>query len=408
MVLCWVLLWTVATRLDSAATQNPDCAEYVYSHGRAWCKDGAPTPGTAAAVSLNPIARVPSVARPSAAVITALTDVKGALRRAYDLKDSTANQMASLHLLDTPPGETGYSAVYMSMQHGKTWEVRSATSTDLMTWSYANTLLPNADMPYAYRLAPNGWILLVHEQWMRTGPGGSAGPSRLGFKLYYNHSDLMEGRHFNSFVAPLSVGQHTGLEGTPNVYSAKQVYRDGYYMVDATIGFHFNDATGVDQVAHGTLTSFGPTVVSPTWAAAQSTAYDDAFKQAGAIGNIGQRDSGVLGGELLLLQEGNTGHMPPTIWAAWKLWLYTPAQDESFPPAGNGTITELLPVTDGGSTAFGNPSFKVVPCPSSGTDGDWLVGDCVFVSFFAFGEGAAPGEAGVVAFYNRAPNTTAV
>ena len=28
---------------------------------------------------------------------------------------------------------------------------------------------------------------------------------------------------------------------------------------------------------------------------------------------------------------------------------------------------------------------------------------CVFVSFFAFGEGAKPGEAGVVAFYNLAP-----
>jgi len=78
-------------------------------------------------------------------VITALTDVKGALRRAYDLKDSTGSQMASLHLLDTPPGGAGYSAVYMSMQ-SKVWEVRSATSSDLMMWTYANTLLPNADM----------------------------------------------------------------------------------------------------------------------------------------------------------------------------------------------------------------------------------------------------------------------
>jgi hypothetical protein len=61
--------------------------------------------------------------------------------------------MASLHLLDTPPTETGYSAVYMSM-HNKVWEVRSATSTDLMTWTYVNTLLPNADMPYAYVFSP--------------------------------------------------------------------------------------------------------------------------------------------------------------------------------------------------------------------------------------------------------------
>ena len=64
-----------------------------------------------------------------------------------------------------------------------------------------------------------------------------------GFKLYYNHTELMAGRHFNSFLAPLSVGQHTGLEGTPNVYSAELVLRDGYYMVDAQVGFHFNDAS---------------------------------------------------------------------------------------------------------------------------------------------------------------------
>ena len=44
------------------------------------------------------------------------------------------------------------------------WEVRVASSTDLMNWRYVRTILPNADMPYAYAL-PNGWLLLLHEQW---------------------------------------------------------------------------------------------------------------------------------------------------------------------------------------------------------------------------------------------------
>ena len=48
-----------------------------------------------------------------------------------------------------------------------------------------------------------------------------------------------------------------------------------------------------------------------------------------------------------------------------------------------------------------DPSFKVVPCPGgSAAEGEQ---QCVFVSFFAFGEGAQPGEAGVVAFVNKAP-----
>lgn len=208
--------------------------------------------------------------------------------------DSTSLQMASLHLLDTatpliPVGSAvsvaapTYDALYMTMV-GKTWEVRVANSTDLMNWHYIRTLLPNADMPYAFQLGANGWVLVVHEQWMNP---GSRGPSQLGFKLYYNTSDLIRGVHFNSFVAPLSVGRHTGLEGTPNVYAASLVLRDGHYVVDAQIGFHYNNEQGVDQVAHGTLTSFGPTRVTPSWTASSSAGYDHAFISAGAVGNIG-------------------------------------------------------------------------------------------------------------------------
>ena len=94
-------------------------------------------------------------------------------------------------------------------------------------------------------------------------------------------ADLMLGRHFNSFVAPLTAGEKNGLEGTPNVYNASLVHRDGLYMVDATIGFHYNDAAGVDQVGHGTIRSFGPTDVTPTWEGGPATTYTAAFIRAG-------------------------------------------------------------------------------------------------------------------------------
>ncbi len=82
-------------------------------------------------------------------------------------------------------------------------------------------------MPYPFVLE-NGWILLAHEQWMRTAPGpASAAPSQLGFKLYYSLSDLLAGSHFNSFVAPLTLGAHSSLEGTPNIYNATVVTRGG-------------------------------------------------------------------------------------------------------------------------------------------------------------------------------------
>ncbi len=364
------------------------------------------------AAALLLAAAVAAVVRSAAAgdsVIEALS--KGALHRTYGLKDSTGLQMASLHLLPhsegADPTQRTYHAAYMSPLPKAEWEVRVANSSDLIHWEFHQKILPNADMPYAFELKENGWILLAHEQWMRTSPGpSSAAPSRLGFKLYYTLADLLAGSHFNSFVAPLTLGASSSLEGTPNIYNATLVQRGGLFMVDAEVGFHYNDAKGVDTVGHGSLHSFGPTSKESdiAWTTASSTGYDAAFKKVGCVGNIGQRDAGELGGSLLMMQEGNTGHMPPTIWAEWRLWLYRPAAVEDIlgpaGPTGNGTITELKPTTDGGSTAFGNPSFRLVPCPGAPESRQ-----CVFVSFFAFGEGAAPGEAGVVAFVNEAPAT---
>lgn len=165
-------------------------------------------------------------------------------------------------------------------------------------------ILPNADMPYSYALS-NGWILLAHEQWMRVSPGpGSEAPSRLGFKLFYSMQKLLEGDHFNSFVAPLTLGKGSTLEGTPNIYSARVVERDGLFMVDAEVGFHYNDADGIDTVGHGSLGSFGPTSKEAeiTWATAAATGYDREFRRAGCIGNIGQRDSGMFGGNRIMMQ----------------------------------------------------------------------------------------------------------
>jgi hypothetical protein len=94
------------------------------------------------------------------------------------------------------------------------YEVRLARSSDLMQWTFVRTLLPNADMPFLKKVTTGSgsssdasWILLTHEQWMRP---GSETPSQLGFKLYYNESQLAAGDPFNSFVAPLTPGGYPG------------------------------------------------------------------------------------------------------------------------------------------------------------------------------------------------------
>ena len=415
------------------------------------------------AVALKPTTNHGAVVAngPDMGVVTALSSVHNATRRVYGLVDSTGLQMASLHIFNISPehknnttsitattftstaaGIVGYAAVYMTLPPPNAssglqqWEVRTATSSDLMSWQYVSTVLANADMPYAYTL-PNGLVLLAHEQWMTP---GSRAPCRIGFKLYANASALLLGHPpLSSFIAPLTVGAH--LEGTPNIFAARLVYHQDdaggtRTTVSADIGFHFNDARGVDQVALGHLqglsavgtfrskTVLGYEEPEPRWTSSPAADYNALFKRAGCIGNIGQRDAGRLGGAPIVLQEGNIGHMPPTQWDKWRLWFYLPTPNESL-LGGNGTITAWKPVTDGGSTAFGNPSFRVLPCPydGSGSGGGGssgssstlrssnssslrksnVSGDCVFVSLFIFGQGAAKGEAGVLAFYNPAP-----
>jgi hypothetical protein len=58
--------------------------------------------------------RVQQHGTPDPAVVDVLTNVKGATAHAYDLKDSTGNQMASLHLLDANAADTEYYGVYMT------------------------------------------------------------------------------------------------------------------------------------------------------------------------------------------------------------------------------------------------------------------------------------------------------
>ena len=94
----------------------------------------------------------------------------------------------------------------------------------MMSWTYRRTIVSNADMPFLKRVdkGQDGWLLLAHEQWMNS---GSRLPSRLGFKLFYNESQLLLGDHFNSFIAPLSVGQRSQLEGTPSIYTATRTVK---------------------------------------------------------------------------------------------------------------------------------------------------------------------------------------
>ena len=83
-------------------------------------------------------------------------------------------------------------------------------------------------------------------------------------------------------------------------------------------------------------------------------------------------------------------------WNGYNLSYYhLPTPSTAIPTGAEGSSVEVLKVvTHDGSTAFANPSFTQLPCPPNKQ-----TGACIFISYFIFSEGAAPGEQGVVSFF---------
>jgi hypothetical protein len=333
-----------------------------------------------------------------------LEDVAGADARRYGTVDTAGNTLASVSVLPVEGRPYKYLAMYHSAVNtgsGYRFSVHMGTSSDLLNWTHQGELLDNADMPHVRAITNTNdpsdtRYLLTHEQWLG-GTSHSSGPSRLGFKLYDSIDDILAATPQASYVLPSGVQLSSwDLEGTPNIYGATFSDGPGGLTLNADIGFHYLAPTPDtrDEQGQGTLTLSNG---NWNWTSAPATAYRDAFTAAGATGNIGDRDVIDFGGERYNFQEGNIQPAPgvPTDFSMWKPFLYRweDSNTGSF-PTGNGVITQLIPQTDGGSTAFGNPTVQVLPSPSG-------VGDVLFGSYFVFGEGAAPGEAAALMFYHE-------
>ena len=301
-----------------------------------------------------------------------LEDLVGPSGLRHDARDSEGVGLDTLQIIESPAGP-GYIGVYHHSIRGE-FEVRLATSTDLLAWTYRRTLLPNADMPALAYHARAGGFLLAHEQW---GKPKSRSPSNLAFRFYPSLEDLLAGASARDFLAPLTLASAHGsnLEGTPSFLAIDAEGR----RID--VGFHFFDARGgrVDRNGSGVLE--GLLAGSPTWTTSVWTDLNDAFIAKEARANIGDRDHGRLFGRSLMLAEGQYIRND---FGSWRAWLWDPAREELFP---------LHPRTRGGSTAFGNMTWGVLRSPGGGR--------AVCGSYFIFSEGAGKGEAGQAIFYHE-------
>lgn len=359
-------------------------------------------------------------------VIALLTDVPHASGAVYGLRDDQGRSMDCVRVVRLPqpappPAAAAVAAgaptavataapapLFLAVYHTldaatATFNVHAAVSADLLSWAWTALVAPNADMPYLAAdgsAAGTGAMVLLHEQWLGA---NSSAPCRVAVRLFASAWAVARGE---APAAPVAIKPQSlsALEGTPNVFSFNAL------LDEVRFGMHFNDAaSGRDQVAGGVVE--GIAAGDARWQAWPEAAYDAALSAEGAAGNIGGRDCVQLpaaaarcggGGAAALalqVQEANVGAPPPapTNWSAWRVF----AIDRAAPLVGG--FEELRVVTHGGSSAFGNPGVSLLApgleengAVAGGADAGLLV-----VSFFLFGEGAAPGEAGSLLFFWR-------
>jgi len=303
-----------------------------------------------------------------------LDNVTGAKGFRFDAKDNFGVGLDTIKIIENPTG--GYLAVYHHLLSGE-FQVRLATSTNLLNWVYKRTLATNASQPTIACHAASGGFYLVYEQWMSP---GSTGACYLKINYYPNVNDLLDSAPTVTFVMPHSAFNPSNLEGTPNVYSISPDVNT------LEIGFHYYNSTiSKDRTARGTLSGFFGG--SPVWTSHIETAYNTQLIGKGVNGNLGDRDYGLLDGKEINIQEGQLVQFD---FGSWRSYLYY-YETADF---------QLLDVkTPKGSTAFGNPTFTVLTLPG-GEMG-------IVVTYFIFSEGAAPGEAGQLIFYHELPSASA-
>ncbi len=296
-----------------------------------------------------------------ASIIGSVTAATG---HRYGVRDDVGNRMDTLKVIDNPAG--GYLAVYHTGD-----EVKLATSSDLLTWTFRRTLDPHATQPSIHAL-PTGGFLTAVEYNNQAGSGG-----RVRLRHYPTLAALVAGTPDREVTPTRSLSACN--EGTPVIYSASLTPDIDHSVID--VGFHYQRGCDVDRQGRGRLTNF------TGWTAVADTALDAAITAAAAAqgqqvgGNIGDRDVVFFDNGRYTVHEVQYRKGD---FSSWRVYLDT---------WQTGTIGYLPVSTHGGSTAFANPAVTAIRSPS-GRPG-------VAVSLFLPSEGAAPGEAGPLIFYRE-------
>lgn len=303
---------------------------------------------------------------------TMLENVSSAGGHRYNVVDDQGVGMDTAKIISSP--QSGYLAVYHHLL-SNAFQVRLATSSDLLTWHYVTTLESEASQPTVASLTDGGFLVGYEKRSSATTCGGSG--SCLAFRHYASTNALMSNTYGAGDTVVLSRSLSSCHEGTPNIYATTLNPDIGHSVIN--VGFHYHLNCDVDRQAFGTLTNFS------SWTAQPDSNVNQLFTGLGTVhGHVGDRDAFFYrGGAYSLIEAQST----KDDYRTWRPYLF----DRKL-----NALTQLNLKTDGGSTSFGNPTYTELRVPPAGRLG--------FVSTeFAFSEGAAPGEAGALLYFSEYP-----
>jgi hypothetical protein len=317
---------------------------------------------TASASTVNQQARTVALAPPSdgprvdlRAVVEQVTAADG---RRYGVRDSAGRSMDTAKIIQDPIG--GYLAVYhTTFSDGP--HVAVATSGDLLNWTFQRELASRASQPTIAAASDGGFVVAWEQE-----PN-----NHLAFRYFRNRADLLAGQPTRSVDAPRTLS--ACAEGTPNIYAATLSPDIDHSTID--VGAHYFQNCDRDRQQRRVLTNF------KAWQTNAQPKFDDALLYWGVGGNIGDRDAFRFRSFQYGLIEGQ---YTKGDFATWRCFVYD---------YQTGNADTLAIRTDGGSTAFANPSATVLKGPGGQ--------DAIVVSLFIPSEGSAPGEAGQLIYYRK-------
>jgi Bacterial Ig domain len=306
-------------------------------------------------------------------LVSLLEDVTAADARQYRTTDDHNVGMDTAKIIANPQG--GYLAVYHHLINNA-FQVRLATSNDVLDWNYVATLENGASQPTVAALSDNSFVVGYEKAGSGTNCRGSG--SCLAFEHYRDAAALFGNSSDKKVVLNRTLSSCN--EGTPNIYAATLNPDVNHSIIN--VGFHYFSGCNVDRQAKGTLTNF------TTWKVQTDSNLNTLFTNLGTInGNVGDRDAFFYQGRPYSLVEAQS---TKNDFGSWRPYLFDRTSN---------SLRSLTLGTDGGSTSFGNPTYTDLVLPN-GTRG-------FIATQFIFSEGAAPGEAGPLFYYRTYPNQPA-